>query len=219
MNLRRTLVFVVIFTSIAVSAIATPDNKNVKKDSTKSKKEIWTKALKESVQFNYGIPLTKKSITATKKFTTPKDEGVSYYNWIQRKFAKKMDVHPSEVANEPLYNFINEWYGTRYVYGGTSKRGIDCSSFVQKLIRATYNINMQRTAANQKRTTKYIGRDQLQEGDLVFFKIKVHRISHVGVYLQNNHFVHASSSRGVMISNLNSSYWSRYYAGGGRVNP
>ena len=128
-----------------------------------------------------------------------------------------MDVHPADVTNQPLYKFINDWYGTRYVYGGTTRRGIDCSSFVQKCIKATFDVGMQRTAANQKRTTEYIQRDQLQEGDLVFFRIKVNRISHVGVYLQNGRFVHASSSKGVMISNLNSSYWNRYYAGGGRV--
>jgi lipoprotein Spr len=76
---------------------------------------------------------------------------------------------------------------------------------------------MQRTAASQYVTTETLKREELSEGDLVFFKIKVPRISHVGVYLKNNFFVHASSSRGVMISNLNSSYWSRYFAGGGRV--
>ena len=218
MYLRRALVLVVIIVCSALAADAFPDHKNVKKDSSQVKKKNWKMELKSSVQFNYGIPLTKKVLTATRKFNFPKDEGVGYFSWIQKKYAEKMEVHPSEVNNEALYNFINEWYGTRYVYGGTTKRGIDCSSFVQKLIRATYNVNMQRTAANQKNTTKYIGRDELQEGDLVFFKIKVHRISHVGVYLQNNRFVHASSSRGVMISSLNSSYWSRYYAGGGRVN-
>ncbi len=217
MNFRRTLVFVVIFISTTFVATAFPDHKNVKKDSARAHLKKWSTELKESVQFNYGVPLSKKVLTAPKKFTTSVDEGVSFYNWIQKKYAKKMDVHPSEITNTKLYNFINEWYGTRYVYGGTSKRGIDCSSFVQKLIKATFNATMQRTAANQKRTTKYIGRDHLQEGDLVFFKIKVHRISHVGIYLQNNRFVHASSSRGVMISSLNSSYWSRYYAGGGRI--
>lgn len=216
MNLRTTLVLTILLSLGALTTTAAPDHKNTKKD-TVSHKEAMISELKKSVQFNYGVPLPKETLTARKKFTTPLDEGVGYYNWIQKKFAAKMDVHPSEVTNQPLYNFINEWYGTRYVYGGTTKRGVDCSSFVQKLIRATFNVTMQRTAANQKRTTNYVQRDQLQEGDLVFFKIKVHRISHVGVYLQNNRFVHASSSRGVMISSLNSSYWSRYYAGGGRV--
>jgi lipoprotein Spr len=201
--------------ALNISVSALPDNKNVKKNVETAKKD-WSAALKESLQFNYGVPLSKKILVA-KEGLSEKGSTPSYYNWIQKKFAKKMDVHPSKVTNEALYNFINEWYGTRYVYGGTTKRGIDCSSFVQKLIRATFNANMQRTAANQKRTTKYVKRDELKEGDLVFFKIKVHRISHVGVYLQNNKFVHASSSRGVMISSLNSSYWTRYYAGGGRV--
>ena len=208
--------FVIVFLiTVSISVSALPDNKNVKKKIQNDNKE-WTVALNESLHFNYGVPLSKKILIAKEGLS---EEGLkpSYYNWIQEKFAKKMDVHPSQVTNEALYSFINEWYGTRYVYGGTTKRGIDCSSFVQKLIRATFHANMQRTAANQKRTTKYVKREELQEGDLVFFKIKVHRISHVGIYLQNNKFVHASSSRGVMISSLNSSYWTRYYAGGGRV--
>lgn len=198
------------------SSYGAPDNKKTKKKAI-SAQENMVAEMKKSVQFNYGVPLPKETLTGN-AYTTPTSEGVGYYNWIQKKFAEKMAVHPSEVTNQPLYDFIDDWYGTRYVYGGTSKRGIDCSSFVQKLIRATYNVDMQRTAANQHRTTQYVKKEDLKEGDLVFFKIKVHRISHVGVYLQNNRFVHASSSRGVMISNLNSSYWSRYYAGGGRVN-
>lgn len=216
MNIRRTIVFSAILLCLSFVVTATPDNNNINKE-TKSKSN-WAEELKKSVQFNYGVPLPKETLTAPKNFKTHTEEGVSYYNWLQKKFALKMGVHPSEIKNEALYNFINDWYGVRYVYGGTTKRGVDCSSFVQKLIRATKNVDLMRTAASQYVTTSKISRDELQEGDLVFFKIKVRRISHVGIYLQNNRFVHASSSRGVMISNLNSSYWSRYYAGGGRVN-
>lgn len=197
-------------------AVASPDHNNVKKDTVRITKTSWVDAVKKSIQFNYGIPLPKEILTAPKRFIKFEDNGIGY-NSLQKKYADKMAVHPGEITNKNLYNFINSWYGTRYVYGGTTRKGIDCSSFVQKLIAATLDVRMQRTAANQKRTTAFVKREDLREGDLVFFKIKVHRISHVGVYLQNGHFVHASSSKGVMISNLNSSYWSRYYAGGGRV--
>ncbi len=214
---RRTFVIAFILVCVSFGATAFPDHNNVKKDTLKPKANSWILDLKKSVQFNYGVPLPKEILTASRIGNT-KSHDIGFYTWIQKKYAEKMKVQPFEVTNEPLYQFIDDWYGTRYVYGGTTRRGIDCSSFVQKLIKATCKVNMQRTAANQKRTTEYIKREDLQEGDLVFFRIKVNRISHVGVYLKNNHFVHASSSRGVMISNLNSSYWSRYYAGGGRVN-
>ena len=212
MNFRKTIAIIGLMT-LGMNAVASPDHNNVKKNTKKAEVD-WVDELKKSIQFNYGVPLPKE-ITTAKKVTTGNAD--SYYNWLQKKYAQKMDVHPSEITNEALYRFINDWYGVRYVYGGTTKRGVDCSSFVQKVIKATLGIDLMRTAASQYVTTKNISRNELQEGDLVFFKIKVHRISHVGVYLQNNRFVHASSSRGVMISNLNSSYWSRYYAGGGRV--
>lgn len=217
MNLSKAIVLTIIMSIGALMTSASPDHKNhVKKDSAQVNKNDWVDQLKKSVQFNYGVPLPKDILTAKKiKSVESTDDG--FYNWIQKKYAKKMEVHPSLVTNKSLYKFINDWYGTRYVYGGTTRRGIDCSSFVQKCIKATFDVGMVRTAANQKRTTEYVKREDLQEGDLVFFRIKVNRISHVGVYLQNGRFAHASSSRGVMISNLNSSYWSRYYAGGGRV--
>ncbi len=216
MIFRSTLITVLLLTT-CFAAKSVPDHKPVSKTKKVHKKEVTT-ALKESVQFNYGVPLKDETITAPKKITLPSEEGVSYYNWIQKKYAEKMNTHPASITNEALYKFIDEWYGTRYVYGGTTKHGIDCSSFVQKLMDAISGIEMQRTAASQYTTAAKVERNELQEGDLVFFKIKVHHISHVGVYLQNNHFVHASSSRGVMISDLNSEYWSRYYAGGGRVS-
>lgn len=215
MYLRRTLVFVVIFVSSSFFAAAFPDNKPVKKDSANAK--AVASELMASVQFNFGVPISKEILTAPENSFSDATTDLSNYNWLQKKYADKLGVHPANIQNEKLYKFINSWYGTRYVYGGTSRRGIDCSSFVQKLCAANLNASLVRTAANQKRTTNYVSRKDLQEGDLVFFKIKVNRISHVGVYLQNGRFVHASSSRGVMISNLNSSYWSRYYAGGGRA--
>ena len=216
MKLKGTIALALICSFCALTALAVPDHNNPKKKAD-SKKENWAAELKKSVQFNFGVPLPNDLLTAQKKFTTSSDEGVSYYNWIQKKYAEKMDVDPSEVDNEGLYNFINEWYGVRYVYGGTTKRGVDCSSFVQKLMNAAFNVNLDRTAASQFVSTKTLQREELKEGDLVFFKIKVSRISHVGVYLKNNCFVHAASSKGVMISNLNSTYWSRYFAGGGRI--
>jgi lipoprotein Spr len=120
--------------------------------------------------------------------------------------------------NPLLYGFIQEWYGTPYRMGGTTKKAIDCSAFTRQLFSDVYGSNLDRTAALQFMMTKRIfDKDELKEGDLIFFSIKTKRISHVGVYLGDGKFVHASSSRGVIISDIDQAYWSRYYAGAGRL--
>lgn len=121
-------------------------------------------------------------------------------------------------GNTSLYNFIEEWYGTRYVYGGTDRKGIDCSALVRTLVAEVYGARLKRTAAEQFEETEYISNQKnLKEGDLVFFKIRSRNISHVGVYLEDGLFVHASRSKGVVISDLSDAYWSRYYVGGGKL--
>lgn len=120
--------------------------------------------------------------------------------------------------NPELYGFIQDWYGTPYRMGGTTKKAIDCSAFTRQLFSDVYGSSLDRTAAMQFMMTKRIyDKEELKEGDLVFFSIRTKRISHVGVYLGDGKFVHASSSRGVIISELGQTYWSRYYSGGGRL--
>lgn len=139
--------------------------------------------------------------------------------FLSTKYSLILGILPNAITNYSLYNFIEEWYGTRYRMGGNSRSGIDCSAFVQTLYDQVFGTSLLRTACEQFSScvNRVENLADLQEGDLVFFKIKGKRISHVGVYLANNYFVHASSSQGVMISSLNESYWSRYYAGGGKM--
>ena len=101
------------------------------------------------------------------------------------------------------------WIGIPYRWGGTSRRGIDCSAFVQQYVRTTLGIELPRTTASQRYEGVSIDKDELIPGDLVFFRRRGTR--HVGVYLGDGEFIHASSSRGVTISELASNYWTRYY--------
>ncbi len=139
--------------------------------------------------------------------------------FLSTKYSLILGILPGAITNLSLYNFVEEWYGTRYRMGGLTKAGIDCSAFVQRLYEQVFGTSVTRTACDQFNSCAERVKDpsELKEGDLVFFKIKSRRISHVGVYLANNYFVHASSSQGVMISNLNEGYWSRFYAGGGKM--
>jgi cell wall-associated NlpC family hydrolase len=111
---------------------------------------------------------------------------------------------------------LDEWMGARYHLGGTTKQGIDCSALMQILFAGLYGINLPRTAREQYDFSKRISRTELKEGDLVFFNT-IGGVSHVGMYLQNNKFIHASTG-GVTISDLYDEYWSRKFIGVGRIN-
>lgn len=126
-------------------------------------------------------------------------------------------IREGKERNKSLYTFIEEWYGTPYRFGGTGKTGIDCSAFTRQLYEEVYSLGLLRTSVEQFSKALFLRRDELREGDLVFFKIRSKRITHVGVYLYDGKFVHASVSQGVVISDLSDAYWTRYYAGGGRV--
>ncbi len=134
----------------------------------------------------------------------------------QFKYAIRLDVPVEALQNKSLYNLIDEWWGTPYRLGGTTQRGIDCSAFVQTLMFGVFSLQLPRTAREQKDMTTWIPMSDLREGDLVFFNTRG-SVSHVGVYLHNNKFVHASTSGGVMISDLNETYWSRKLIGAGRL--
>ena len=138
-------------------------------------------------------------------------------DWVKDKYSSMIDVMPNQISNVMLYRFIDEWYGVKYRMGGTTKKGVDCSAFVQHLYRYVFGYDILRTACLQFKESKKISKDDLKEGDLVFFRVGTSRISHVGVYLRNNFFVHSASSKGVSIANLSNAYWSRYFAGGGRI--
>jgi len=128
------------------------------------------------------------------------------------------DINTGKQNNAILYGFIEDWYGIPYRYGGETRKGIDCSAFVRELYDNVYSSRLTRTSREQFANSEYISnKNQLKEGDLVFFKIRSKSISHVGVYLADGKFVHSSRSKGVVISNLEESYWARYYVGGGRV--
>ena len=101
------------------------------------------------------------------------------------------------------------WLGIPYRWGGTTRRGIDCSAFVQQFVREHLAVELTRTTATQRYEGEDVDRDQLRAGDLVFFRTG--RTRHVGVYLSGGDFIHASSSQGVTISTLDSGYWNDRY--------
>ncbi|ANI31526.1 membrane protein [Yersinia entomophaga] len=108
------------------------------------------------------------------------------------------------------------WKGVRYRLGGSSKRGIDCSAFVQLTFREQFGMDLPRSTSEQQDIGKKIQRTKLRPGDLVLFRAGSTG-RHVGIYLGNDKFVHASTSVGVTISNLTDTYWNKRYQDGRRV--
>lgn len=126
-----------------------------------------------------------------------------------------------EQDNIGLYAFVADWIGTPYRFGSNSKKGTDCSGFAYLLYLDVYETNISRdSSASLMKRAKPVNRNELQEGDLVFFNIN-NRLngmaSHVGVYLKNNLFAHASTRYGVTISSLNEAYYKQTYIGAGRL--
>lgn len=135
---------------------------------------------------------------------------------LKKKYAGLLGVTEKEISNIKLYRFIDEWYAVPYKYGGKAKTGVDCSGFTSILLRDVYEINLTGSANSMYEACESVSEKNLKEGDLVFFKINSNKVSHVGVYLQNRRFVHASTKRGIVINNLDEAYYKKYFFKGGR---
>lgn len=139
---------------------------------------------------------------------------------LQVKYAGYLQVPADSIVNLKLYRFIDEWLHTPYQWGGTTKRGIDCSALMQRLLAEVYDIYIPRTSYQQYFTDnveRFARWESLAEGDLIFFKtIPGNPITHVGLYLGNGRFVNAAS-RGVTIESLRKPYWAARYVASGRL--
>jgi len=119
---------------------------------------------------------------------------------------------------EKMLMEIIKYLGTPYKYGGTTKNGIDCSAFTQTVYRDVFNIKLERSARLQYTQGEVISKgDELKYGDLVFFNTRKRvKPGHVGIYIGDNLFAHASSTKGVTISEIDYDYYSRTFMGARR---
>jgi len=114
------------------------------------------------------------------------------------------------VVHEKLMFFYFRWKGVPHLDGGTTIKGVDCSGLIMRSYQDVYGVTLPRSTHLQSQTGLYLTRDELDVGDLVFFKTGIKQL-HVGVYMGQSKFMHASSSRGVMISKLDNPYWQEKY--------
>lgn len=122
------------------------------------------------------------------------------------------DLSDPIMAISRLSEHQHEWKGTRYRLGGNSKSGVDCSGFMQITFRDLFGIDLPRTTKDQAKEGERISKSELRTGDLVFFNTgRGPNGKHVGVYVKNGQFLHASTKGGVIYSDLDSPYWSKAF--------
>lgn len=159
------------------------------------------------------LNITSCSIFKKKaKAVPPKETPSSSTKALLEKYSK---IIGKDVYDEELYSFIDEWKGTPYKFGGKTKAGVDCSNFSCALLREVYKFPQTYYFPSSKLAEqgKRVQKNDAKEGDLVFFSINQNsKISHVGIYLTNNKFVHASTSKGVIINSLEEDYYKKRYA-------
>lgn len=112
-----------------------------------------------------------------------------------------------------------QWLGTRYVYGGESRNGTDCSGMVMKVFEKVAGVKLPRNSQKQQQFCEPVSLRHVNRGDLLFFctSSKKGRVSHVGLYIGKGDFIHASTSKGVIISNMEQDYYRRHFHSAGRV--
>jgi len=129
---------------------------------------------------------------------------------------EELGVPDNKTANYNLLVFTLDWRGTPYCYGGSSKKGTDCSGFTSNVYKEIYKKEIPRVSREIYANSMPIRKHALYEGDLVFFATSGGtKITHVGIYLWDGYFAHASSSKGVMISSLRQGYYQRTFVSGG----
>lgn len=230
-NLFFVSVAVGIFSGTSISAKAQNSVNTAKFDAQQKKSvqfiegiEIKRDALATAAEVDlWAVNVKKNAVPTTPQFSDNNFTGKSVVaieacSPLQFKYAQLMDIDVENLTNTQLYTSINNWWATRYHYGGTTKKGIDCSALTGAIFNEAFGIVLPRTARDQyAKSEKISRRENLVEGDLVFFNTRG-GVSHTGVYLGNGYFVHASVHAGVTINSLNDDYYNRKYIGGGRIS-
>lgn len=219
MKKRKFLTAACMFLTIITSSLQA---KTVKKKDSKSdnnKKEKTVKPHKKST-------VSKKTLSNNGIYSIPSHNRTSLLETKMTELRKKhsrIAVSGSPIekkqanVEKKLLTFFSKWKGTRYAWGGDSRRGIDCSALTRRAYREVFGYELPRVSTQQVKEGKKIAIKNLKPGDIIFFKPEG-RTNHTAVYVGNSLFINASSSKGVVLSSLKSPYWAKYVKYGVRVN-
>ncbi|MFZ4400690.1 MAG: C40 family peptidase [Bacteroidales bacterium] len=158
-------------------------------------------------------------ITACKSSSKIRKEESSHKlkSGFYENYSRKLGYQLNGSEDKIFLETVVAWLGVPYKYGGCSKDGTDCSCFVSCFYREVFGINLPRKSEDMQQQSKTIEKETLQQGDLVFFKIAGEKVSHVGIYISQGHFVHATTYKGVMINSLEENYYKKYFHKAGRI--
>jgi cell wall-associated NlpC family hydrolase len=140
---------------------------------------------------------------------------ISLFVFVSCKSHKISDKQ-TQTRQYKLETTYQKYKGVKYKYGGTTPKGFDCSGFVQRVFDETFNIYLPRTTKAMMKIGKRVSLESLKTGDLVFFH-PTKKYYHVGIYMGDGIFIHASTSKGVMKSNLQVKYWRRSFVKARRI--
>jgi lipoprotein Spr len=167
-------------------------------------------------------PAKAKPAVRSERLAGSKQSQQQYSHQTISKRSKQFGLRLTRADHIALYNTCGDWIGVKYRHGGNTKNGVDCSGFVSAIYKQVYGIKLERKSANiLRKNCTVIPKSNLREGDLVFFRTvgsgKRNIPTHVGIYLKNGRFVHASLAHGVTVSSLSEAYYVRTWITGGRV--
>ncbi|WP_066901046.1 C40 family peptidase [Streptobacillus notomytis] len=121
------------------------------------------------------------------------------------------------ILKNKLFTSYDKWAGTKYRLGGINHNGIDCSALTREVFRDVFGYELPRVSVDQVKKGRKVEKGDMKPGDILYFRPE-NRVNHVAVYIGNSLFINASSSRGVILSSLNNSYWSKYFKYAVRVD-
>lgn len=212
------LVFAFVCNSIPLHAFSEQAQEIVLKKKKKKKK----KGSKTTTQKSNKVESTDDFVIdfdETESEKTNHNSNISSNNKTEEKTIaiKSLGVNLPQSAYKPLIEELEKWLGTPYKYAGNSNKGIDCSGLVHHVFQNVYQIITTRRSSDLYLQCDKISEKEIQFGDLVFFKIGGSNISHVGIYLTDNKFIHASTQSGVIVSHLEEAYYKKYFFAFGRL--
>lgn len=156
------------------------------------------------------------SCTPIRKTSKTKNE-IKNENF-EKTYSEKLNIKLDGSENKLLISTIADGLGVPYKFGECTKQETDCSGLVQNVYKIVYKKDINRQTVDiYEKDINVINKSNLKEGDLVFFLIALKKPDHIGIYIKDGYFVHASSKKGVMISNLNEDYFQKHFYCGGRV--
>ncbi|MFC0228913.1 NlpC/P60 family protein [Serratia aquatilis] len=157
-------------------------------------------------------PLSVFSATASSSYQQ------DFYNssFVSEKSSKKSGYNDTQRLKKILDHY-DEWVGVRYKFGGNSRQGIDCSAYMQRVFKDEFSFRLPRTSHEQIKLGSRVAKEDLTTGDLVFFKTSAQE-RHVGVYVGDGKFLHASTKVGITVSKLDNQYWKTKYDQARRIN-